>query len=203
MAEHMMELRAAYEADAVATGNPRLLLTAAVATGLGNMDAAYEIPQISQSLDFINLMTYDLRGAFEHFSFYPIIEPNMTFHHTTTRPSPEDTVDVQRFTVEWAANEWLKRGCPKDKLVLGLGAYGHTFTLVDSNQNGINAPASGPGSSAYYTGTEGAWSYYEVCEKLNSGFKTSYDPVRQVVYAYSTTEWVAYDDLKSIYDKVS
>ncbi len=44
---------------------------------------------IYRALDFINLMSYDLRGAWEP----------MTGHHTTTRPSPEDTAEVQLLTV--------------------------------------------------------------------------------------------------------
>lgn len=38
----------AYTAEGAATGRPRLMLTAAVAAGKGNIDAAYEIAEIAK-----------------------------------------------------------------------------------------------------------------------------------------------------------
>ncbi|XP_072044875.1 chitinase-3-like protein 1 isoform X2 [Amphiura filiformis] len=182
------ELRAAFEAESAATGQERMLLTAAVAAGKGNMDAAYEINKIQASLDWINLMSYDLRGAWEA----------VTGHHTTTRPhTTEDDTDTQLLTVEWAANEWLARGTPQSKLVLGMGTYGRAFTLAGT-ENGVNAPASGGASKGTYTRETGFWSYYEICEKLAQGFKVEEEPVREIIYAHSSTEWVGYDDIYSL-----
>ncbi|ROL53246.1 Acidic mammalian chitinase, partial [Anabarilius grahami] len=59
------ELLEAYKAEGSATGRPRLMLTAAVAAGKGNIDAAYEIAEIAKYLDFINIMTYDFHGSWE------------------------------------------------------------------------------------------------------------------------------------------
>lgn len=42
------ELVEAYTAEGVATGRPRLLLSAAVSAGKGTIDAAYEIAEISK-----------------------------------------------------------------------------------------------------------------------------------------------------------
>jgi len=42
------EMRAAFEADAKKTNKDRLLLSAAVAAGLGNIQTAYEIPVLGQ-----------------------------------------------------------------------------------------------------------------------------------------------------------
>jgi len=41
-------LRTAFNNEGVATGRPALLLTAAVASGKGDIDAAYDVPAISQ-----------------------------------------------------------------------------------------------------------------------------------------------------------
>lgn len=45
---HSQELVAAYEAEAKATGNTQLMLTAAVAAGKGTIDTAYEIAEIAK-----------------------------------------------------------------------------------------------------------------------------------------------------------
>ena len=45
----------AYEAEATATGRPRLMLTAAVAAGKGTIDAGYEIAELSRYEAFICL----------------------------------------------------------------------------------------------------------------------------------------------------
>jgi chitinase len=39
------------------------LLTAAVSAGEPTIEEAYDVPAISRSLDFINIMAYDLHGV--------------------------------------------------------------------------------------------------------------------------------------------
>ncbi len=56
------ELLQAFQSEAETRGSKRLLLTAAVAAGVKTIKKAYEISRISESLDWINLMTYDLRS---------------------------------------------------------------------------------------------------------------------------------------------
>lgn len=41
-------------------GKNRLELSIAVSAGKGTIDSSYEIEKISQSVDFINLMAYDV-----------------------------------------------------------------------------------------------------------------------------------------------
>ena len=47
-------------------------------------------------------------------------------------------------------------------------------------------------------------SYYEVCEKLNKeGWKREYNKEHRVPYAFSPArEWVGYDDIESLSEKV-
>ena len=40
----------------------RLLLTAAVSAGKNTIDQAYDVTAMAQTLDFINVMTYDYHG---------------------------------------------------------------------------------------------------------------------------------------------
>jgi len=41
------------------------MLTASVPAGKTNIDAGFDVPNIVRSLDFINVMTYDLHGSWD------------------------------------------------------------------------------------------------------------------------------------------
>lgn len=61
----LKELRQAFEGEAKTSGEPRLLLTAAVPASFEAIAAGYDVPEISKYLDFINVMTYDFHGQWE------------------------------------------------------------------------------------------------------------------------------------------
>lgn len=44
----LQELREAFEQEAIESNRPRLMVTAAVAAGISNIQAGYEIPELSQ-----------------------------------------------------------------------------------------------------------------------------------------------------------
>ncbi|KAM9211844.1 chitinase-3-like protein 1 isoform 2-T2 [Dugong dugon] len=56
------EMKAEFAREAQ-SGRQMLLLSAAVSAGKVTLDSGYDIPQISQHLDFISLMTYQFHGA--------------------------------------------------------------------------------------------------------------------------------------------
>lgn len=60
-----------------------MLLTAAVSAGKETIDAAYNIPAMVTHLDIINLMTYDLHGAWDDY----------THHQSPLYAHPDDTGD--------------------------------------------------------------------------------------------------------------
>lgn len=45
---------------------------------------------------------------------------------------------------------------------MGMPLYGQSFTLENSNQNGLNAKAPGPGIAGEFTRAAGFLAYYEV-----------------------------------------
>lgn len=64
-------------------------------------------------------------------------------------------------------NEWIKQGAPSQKILMGLPAYGRSFTLASAEQFDIGAPAVGGGLEGRYTIEEGFLAYYEV-RKINA-----------------------------------
>jgi len=184
--QFMQEIRAAFQAEAASSGKDRLLLTAAVAAGEWTVDKAYEVDKICAASDFINLMSYDLHGSWESF----------TGHNS---PLYTETGGNEKLSVDYAVNLWLDRGCPKEKLVMGMGTYGRTFTLVNKAKTGLNADASGPGAAGPSTSAKGFLSYYEICDFVkNKGWTSEFiDEIKSPI-AYKGDQWVGYDDPKSI-----
>lgn len=88
------ELLTAFRRESAQSGKPRLLLTAAVAAGVARINKAYEISKLARVLDFINLMTYDLRGSGD----------SRTGHHTALQGPPGDTL-----TVSYAVQYWMNK----------------------------------------------------------------------------------------------
>lgn len=111
-----------------------LLLSAAIGAGKVTIDNGYDIPAISQYLDFINLMTYDFHGSWDTVTGF-----NAPLY---ARPSDQDMT----FNVDYAARYVVGLGCPKAKLNVGLGTYGRSFTLSTSS-NSVGAPISAGGAA--------------------------------------------------------
>ncbi|CAL8319257.1 unnamed protein product [Merluccius merluccius] len=184
------ELLAAFEKEAFETRRPRLMLTAAVAAGKGTIDNGFEVAQLSNVLDFINVMTYDFHGAWDSF----------TGHNSPLYRGPFDTGEHIYFNVDFAIQYWKNQGAAVDKLLLGIATYGRTFRTT-TPANGVGAPTNGAASAGPYTREAGFWAYYEICTFLQSADAHWIDE-QMVPYATKGNEWVGFDNMKSIELKV-
>nr|AUM84818.1 chitinase-like protein 7 [Lutzomyia longipalpis] len=189
----LKELRVAFEGEAKTSGQPRLLLTAAVPASFEAIAAGYDVPEISKYLDFINVMTYDFHGQWER----------QVGHNSPLYPLDSATGYQKKLTVDFSAREWVKQGAPKEKLLIGMPTYGRTFTLVNTTQFDIGAPASGGGNPGKFTSEAGFLSYYEICAFL-AGSNTTlvWDSEQQVPFAYRKDQWVGFDDERSLKTKM-
>ena len=176
------ELLAAFEEEAKESGKDRLLLTAAVAAGYTTVEKAYEIAEIAKSLDFINLMAYDLHGSWE----------KTTGHHTAMSGG-------DKLTVTYAVDYWMKGGMPARKIALGMATYGRAFKLASTSNTGLGAPTSGAAKKGKYTGEAGFLSFYEICAMQ---LTTVEESEAGASYGYAKDQWVGYDTTKSILEKV-
>jgi len=187
--ELLKELQTAYVIEGAQTGRDRLLLTAAVAAGQGNIDGVYDVPRLDQYLDFVNIMSYDLRGAWD----------TVTGHQAPLR-------DWTTLNVEWAVNYWVSLGLRPSKLVVGLPTYGRSWTLASPDTDtGLGARAAwGGGTAGQYTRERGFLAFYEICEYLQdpATVMTRVDTMGDVPFLVKGNQWVGYDDTVSIAAKV-
>lgn len=152
-----------------------LLLTVAVGPDKSRTDKSYLIPQLSQLVDFINMMTYDLNGAWDKI---------------TGLPSALYSDPAGYLSDDSCVTYWLSKGVPSSKLVLGIPTYGTQYTLTTSDY-GVNAPASLKSTIPAYN---------ELC--LNN-WTEAFVPSMQVPYAYSGKKWISYENQASLLAKVS
>eukprot|EP00439_Symbiodinium_sp_Y106_P063833 s399_g9.t3 len=172
-----------------------LLLTAAVGVGKSTADTAYDIPGMSQYLDLINLMTYDLHGSWE-----ATTGCNAPLYATAA----DELKAGYPLSVSWAVNYWLEKGAPASKLTLGLPTYGRGWKLSGADR-GFNANASGPCSQGSSTGQAGYLAYYEIrdIQERDSEAFTRFDSERVCAYVVSDGEWIGYDDEATICAKLA
>lgn len=156
------------------------------------------LAQCAESLDWLNVMTYDYHGAFPDDKVTGVNAPLL-----------QDSTPGGTFSVRHTVEAYLNGGIPKEKMVLGMPTYGRTFKVTSpltDTDNGPGKPYSGPGGAGKATQTPGFLAYYEILERLSSGdLKRGWDRSTLTPYAYNskTGEWVSYDDAESLAYKVS
>ncbi|XP_013385002.1 chitinase-3-like protein 1 [Lingula anatina] len=169
--------------------HPRLLLTAAVSAGKGNIMGAYDVPEISKHLDLISIMTYDFHGSWESTAGH-----NSPLYARASEPWWKQT----ELNVDAAVQYWIQLGAPRHKLVMGMPTYGRSFTLKDSVENRMGAPVSGAGIG--YNWEQGIQPYHEICRKIYpyGSYDAFWHTEHKVPYAFSSLDWIGYDDAQSI-----
>lgn len=166
---------------------PGLLLTIAAPAGI---DKIREIqPEVFQnSLDFINVMTYDFHGSWE---------PTTNFH-AALYGSPKDpsTGDARVYNTADAIQAYLDRGVQPKKLNLGIGFYGRGWTQVPNTNNGLYQ--SGVAAPATYEkGNED----YKVLKTLN--YPSYVDPISRAQWIFNGTTFWSFDTPAQITEKMN
>ena len=154
-------------------------VSATIGTGAWRTDLSFDIAGIFQTVDFVNVMTYDLHGSWETVT-------------GINAPLYRSSLDNTDSNVDAAVKLIMSQGGLAEKLIMGIPTYGNAFSLSDQNQNGVGAPATGAGS----------WKFSKICQKINDGsLKYVWDDDQKVPYAFAGSDWVGYDDVKSVTEK--
>ncbi|XP_049878744.1 acidic mammalian chitinase-like [Pectinophora gossypiella] len=168
------------------------LLTAAVAVTQSNIDLSYNVTELNKYLDYFHLMNYDYHGSWE--TVTGVVAP--LYAQLTDAAGTNLNVNHSVYT-------WIENGASPSKLVLGLAAYGKTFTLTSLDNTSTGAPASGAGVAGPFVGEAGSYSYAEICsdQAANATAWSITEVTGNYVYANKDTFWVGYDNANTIYAK--
>lgn len=166
----------AYSASLTSTlGNtppPRFLISIASSAGKTTY-ANLPLDRLGSALDFINLMGYDFTGAWEKVS-----------GHQANLDKSADCPQCTPFAIRDVIDDYVAKGVPRSKIVLGMPLYGRQFT----NTTGLGQPYQGVGEGSWENGIwdynvlprPGATEYYD--SKANASY--SYDAKTRTLVSY-------------------
>ncbi|CAF1972404.1 unnamed protein product [Rotaria magnacalcarata] len=163
------------------------IVTLTAAPFVGHLLKVYDVQKIEKLVNYFNLMTFDFYGPWDEKTgaFAPLYQQVYQVESESLR------------NVDGLVKLWLSLGVPREKLLIGIPAYGRSFTLA-SRQKGLHAPVSGPGYPGRYTKTRGFLSYYEICEKEHSrSWQKVWLDTEKSWYMTSGDQWISYEDIDS------
>ncbi|WP_318615645.1 glycoside hydrolase family 18 protein [Sporosarcina sp. YIM B06819] len=141
-----------------------------------------EMAEVQKYLDYVQLMTYDMRGGFQTF----------TGHHTNLYTP---TGDLFRISVQQSVNLFMQAGVPREKLVIGAAFYSRMWKDVPDNNNGLHQMTAGSGGYGP--------DYSQLIENyINvNGFTRFWDDEAKAPYLFDGHTFITYDDEESIQHK--
>lgn len=171
------------------------LLTLAVSAGGEHIDDL-ELPQLSNVVDFFNVMTYDFQGAWSAFTGF-----NAPLYADPDDPFAEP--EHSTFNLHAAMQHYVADGVPRDKLNAGLAFYGKGFGNVNDANNGLYQSFSGPSSNG--TWEPGVFDYWQLAQSYvnQNGYTRFFHPVSRVPYLHNPAAniFISYDDTASVREK--
>ncbi|CAI7803025.1 unnamed protein product [Closterium sp. NIES-53] len=183
----LTDFRAAIESETALSGKPKLLLSAVVSDS-PDIIRAYDVLTLNKTLDFVNVVTYDLHGPWEA--------------KTGMQTALEDLSDPQ-LSLKGAMAAWVSRGLDRSKAMLGLAMYGNTWTLASTSSTGVGAAATGTGQAGSINQEPGILFYKEIDQLVTTGgYTATLDAPISSMYAVKGDQWVGYDDPSTITTKV-
>lgn len=136
-------------------------------------------------LDYVQLMTYDLRGGFQI----------VTGHHANLY-GPKG--DLFAASTDNTVNLFIKAGVPVEKLVIGVAFYGRKW-------RGVQAEKGGNGLHRMAKTTGGTSLRYDEIEALiadkKSGYRRYWDEHAQAAWAFNGKDFISYEDELAVVKK--
>ncbi|CAF1066173.1 unnamed protein product [Adineta steineri] len=194
------KLSRVFQQEAKETGKEKLLLTCATAAARHRIEAGYEVEEVCKYFDFVSVMTYDYHGSWD----------GKTGHNSPLYGMHKERKKYREWNINSSMEVWVELGCPREKLNIGLSAYGRAFSLFGEtgmgngkliikkkSSIGVKASAAEAGK---YTREAGVLAYYEICELLakNPSNRVFWHREMSVPYVSSKSLWIGFDNVRSV-----
>jgi len=180
----LTEFRTQLDARGHADGRTYLLTIAASAGRSGYEPLDWM--RIHPSLDFINVMTYDMSGPWSDVTGH-----QAPLYDSLLENPPEET------STDTALRDYLALGVPADKLVMGVPFYGRGFAGVADFENGLHQPYNGLPDGTWEAGN---FDYRDLAQHYIGSLTRFWDERALVPYLYDAANgtMITYDDPESL-----
>ena len=166
-------------------GNRHYLLSIAAPVGPGII-RNFALRDIGVVVDWKTLMAYDFHGTWE----------KSTKLNAPLFRTPNDPADTG-LNVDAALQAYTFEGVPPQKIVLGIPFYGHGWSGVPADNNGLYKPASGAAPGKYESGS---FTYTEITTDYLPTYQRFWNEDAHVPWLYDPASgtFISYDDPQSI-----
>lgn len=177
---------------------PNKLLTAAFSASTAKLEG-YNWPRLVASMDYFNMMTYDLNGGWS----------NVAGHNAPLYPYPEE--EFQGLNLDHLKNWMAAKGIPSNKINFGAAFYGRgvqtteatAYVGAPTDKRTVNFSVDGPTESAVDLDN---WQVFEGQPNYNyimkaPGWQHMWDANAEVPYAVKGKYFLSYDDVPAIEKK--
>uniref|UniRef100_A0A8H7XM16 GH18 domain-containing protein n=1 Tax=Psilocybe cubensis TaxID=181762 RepID=A0A8H7XM16_PSICU len=151
----------------------------------------FDLPALLKSADWVNIMTYDLHGVWDKNDTN--VGPFVLAHTNLTEIM--DTMQLFR-------NVQID----PSQMVMGIGFYGRSFTLVDGQCSSPGCAFSGGGDPGECSLNSGTLMFSEIQKLLDSTSNAIpvFDEAAAVKYiTWNDNQWVSYDDAQTLQMKLN
>lgn len=167
-----------------AIGGKKYYLTIAAGADLYYVNCV-EIPQLMECLDYINIMTYDLKCGFHA----------LAGHHTSLFSKP---ADVFMNSCAQALELFVKYGAPADRILMGAAFYSRKWENLKDNENHglLELCPNGGGYGPDYD--------ILVKDYINkNGYVEYWDDEAKAPWLFNGSTFLSYDDPRSLKEKAA
>ncbi|WP_052888761.1 glycosyl hydrolase family 18 protein [Thermogemmatispora carboxidivorans] len=205
----LQEFRSELDAYGASIGK-HFMLTAAVPSGQDKI-MQIQTDQIGNYLDYADVMTYDMHGAWESSGPTNFQDPLYT---SPQDPSASIPPGQAKYSIDTSIQAWISGlsaysipgGFPASKLVMGFPFYYRGWTGVAAGStHGLYQSATGASPSFSYSQTPGIAFYKELAAAgLTSNASVNFfDPTTQASWIYDGTNFYTGDTPQSIAAKTT
>lgn len=120
----LKDLRKALDEEGKKTGK-YYEISVALPASKDKLIKGIDIKEVFKVVDFANIMTYDMRGAWD----------STSGHQTNLYSNPDDSLKDNKYSIADTVDYLLGAGVPSDKIVIGSAFYTRGWAKVDAGDN--------------------------------------------------------------------